>query len=162
MNTGRKIFNTIFGPVCAAGVLFYTYDSNKEFRILIQRRENRIEDLGGKVDRKDIDIYDTAIREVYEETNKKISLSRKRLMSSKYMYLQMGKYMLFIVYATKREFSITDFSDHEVCDYAIDALASSLCIKKREISWESISNLKDQEFNSRINLEVIEKIRSVC
>jgi hypothetical protein len=57
-------------PVMAAGVIIYKVKKNV-VSILLSKNKNVYEDLGGRVDLDDDTIFDTVIREVYEETNKK-------------------------------------------------------------------------------------------
>lgn len=59
----------IYGkPVKAAGIIPYYTDGNSTY-FLLQNNGKWYEDFGGKVEKEDLDIRDTAIRELVEESN---------------------------------------------------------------------------------------------
>jgi len=95
--------------VRAVGALFKTKYLG-ETKILFRHTLDSIEDIGGKTDYKDNNLYDTVIREVTEETNGKLfckrhnyskcskllrSIFRKQRPRSIYSFK--SKYLLFIV-----------------------------------------------------------------
>ena len=83
------------GNVLAAGFLL----RNKE-KYLMQCHKDKnyfYSDFGGKTEYYDVDIYDTVMREVCEESNGYLNVSRKELMQSEKYYFRTSKYLLFIV-----------------------------------------------------------------
>ena len=89
-------------PIRAGGVLFV-----KDGEYLLQKKSKKngfqYSDFGGKTDISDKDIIDTIIREVQEETNNQILLTRNQLNKAKKKYLPKSKYLLFVI-KTKRSF----------------------------------------------------------
>jgi hypothetical protein len=122
---GRPTFYTRSNkPIRAGGVLFI-----KNGNYLLQKKNNcqfsdlggktqncQFSDLGGKTDISDNDIIDTIIREVKEETNNQINITRNTLKKAKIKYLSESKYLLFIIktkYNFKKEISLMgDTEDH--------------------------------------------------
>ena len=86
----------------AGGVLFV-----KDDKYLLQKKLKKgsfqYSDFGGKTDSTDKDIIDTIIREVKEETNNQILLTRNQLKKAKKSYISKSKYLLFII-KTKKSF----------------------------------------------------------
>ena len=86
----------------AGGVLFV-----KDGKYLLQKKPKnnsfQYSDFGGKTDVSDNDIIDTIIREVKEETNNQIILTRNQLNKAKKKYITSSKYLLFII-KTKKNF----------------------------------------------------------
>lgn len=106
-------------PVTATGALIYKNVGNK-MMILIMDNDGKYEDIGGKIDKEDIDIFSAAAREIEEETNNNIMSSDivERLKRSPYVYIPKSKYVVFIVEANKNEMTFTkdDFGDYEFHD----------------------------------------------
>jgi hypothetical protein len=149
-NNTRKIFhlnkrNTIF----AGGVLLYKIDDNQIYVLMsLPSYTNDYEDIGGKIEFTDTNIYDTVIRETMEETNDKIYIDKCRLEKSQSFYNGFGKYMLFLTKATQNESKYTppDFGDYEIHDNI-----------KRKIQWISDTEFLQYANNicKRINFEQI-------
>lgn len=150
----RKFFKTNRGPVYAAGVLFYVYDDENRCKVLVQIKQHKTEDIGGKVDIRDRDIYETVIREVKEETNREIKISKHRLIESKFLYIPKAKYVLFLINATQQEKNLKseDFKNYEYSDYHRNF---------RTLTWEYLVNLNELPLNSRISQEVINQINTL-
>jgi len=103
----------------AGGVLLYRIVDGR-VDILLMNNKGCYEDLGGCTDDDDDDLYDTVSREVYEESNKKISKKSicKRIHTADYIYMPRSKYIIFILEATKDEAELTqyDFGTKEIHD----------------------------------------------
>lgn len=109
----RKIFiNDENKDVLSAGVIFYKVESNK-LKLLLIKKNHIYEDLGGKSDTSDESIKDIAIREVLEESNNILNLTKDRLNYS--IYLNEAKYCLFLVEANENEKQLIseDFGEYE-------------------------------------------------
>lgn len=94
--------------VHAGGCLFYKR-SAQCIQVLIQEIDNKYEDIGGRIDKTDADIYDTICREVEEETNGLITKDaiKDRLKKAPSVYIPNAKYIIFIVEALKEEAKYT-------------------------------------------------------
>lgn len=107
-------------PIRAGGVIIYrkTKDNNIDLLLIFSR--GVYEDIGGRTDNNDDNIYDTVAREVEEETNKVITYDSivDRLSDAKYVYFSQSKYIIFIVEATKKESKLDSevFGDTEIHD----------------------------------------------
>ncbi len=102
-------------PIRAGGIIFYKIDPfTKNIKLLMQYTEridqrtnikrNVYEDIGGKTDEKDNNIYDTITREIVEETNNIITKEIiKEHLDKKHhtFYLKHSKYFLILVEANK-------------------------------------------------------------
>ncbi len=116
---GKKRFcinGDIQYPIAAGGCIFYKCTTDAIY-VLLQLIGNRYEDLGGKVEQTDNDIYDTVAREVNEETNNIICNVvdiKNRLLSAECIYIPNAKYMLFFLEATPHEMHIESTSFGEI------------------------------------------------
>lgn len=115
-------------PLRAGGVLFYKLTED-DIEFLVIDKDDRYEDLGGKTDVGDSDIYRTVSREVFEESNGKFQEKniRDRLISNdKYVYKSSSKYINFLLEVTKEESMLetVDFGTKE-----------TYCNMTREIRW---------------------------
>ena len=74
-------------------------------------------DFGGKTEHTDYDIESTILRELTEETNGKIILSKEELKNVKPKYCSKSKYLLFVI-PTKDKFydQIKEMGDRETLD----------------------------------------------
>lgn len=95
-------------PIRAGGVIIYR-KFNNEIELLLIKKLNRYEDIGGKTDIKDINEFDTVSREVKEETNFVINqkIIKKQLDNNKSIYNYKSKYVLYFVKANKYERKLT-------------------------------------------------------
>jgi hypothetical protein len=119
----RKTFyigNDSTNPIRAGGVIIYrkTKDNNIDLLLIFSR--GIYEDIGGRTDNEDNDIYETVAREVGEETNQIIVYDsiRDRLNNAKYVYFSKSKYVIFLVEATDKESRLTSeiFGETEIHD----------------------------------------------
>jgi hypothetical protein len=119
----RPTFYTHGGkPIRAGGVLFTHPDLGYLMQKKIIQKANKdprpeFSDFGGKTDKVDTDIVDTIVRELAEETNNKLTLTRAELESGKARYFSDSKYILFIV-AAPNSYSkeISEMGDRESHD----------------------------------------------
>lgn len=102
----KKIFVVDDKEVHAAGCLFYKR-SPTCIQLLIQENNKKYEDIGGRIEKADADIYDTVNREIEEETNGLITNTKDRLKKASYVYIPNAKYIIFIMEATKEEAKYT-------------------------------------------------------
>ena len=126
----------------ASGIIFYRI-INDELHFLLQRVKNNsvYEDLGGKIDITDNNIWMTAVREAVEESNgviygKTVDECRNYIMNltERHAYLNTKiKYALFLVHLPGDD--NYDFGD---CEYA-----SGFTIN-RTIEWISINTIKNK------------------
>ena len=105
----------------AGGVLLYRKNKNtEETEVLLIHKvlANEWEDIGGRTDVIDSSIWDTIEREVREETNGLIHVSKERLYNSRVVYNDNAKYLLCILPATEEETGLTtlDFGSVETHD----------------------------------------------
>lgn len=120
MKEQRPTFFTKNGnPIRAGGVLF----THKKLGYLMQKVETKdsnykYTDFGGKTDAVDLDIVDTILRELREETNNELIISRDLLeKKSIKKYLSESKYLIFII-RVKSDFAleIENMGDEEICN----------------------------------------------
>lgn len=133
-------------PIKAGGVLLYRFNKNSMELLLIESR-NVYEDLGGRTDAKDKNIYKTVSRELYEESNKLLKkkdiYKRIKDTSAISIYIPGSKYIIFIIKATPDEAMLTsnDFGDKEFHDNI-----------SRKIKWVPLKELLMPEIiNSKLN-----------
>lgn len=136
-------------PIRATGVLLYKYTEGK-IKILLNKAENEsyYEDLGGKTDVNDETYFDTAIRELSEETNMKIIFTMEQICAAETIYNQKAKYLLFIVEATKEQKTL------EKDDFGKKETHSDI---QREIEWKEALPLKDIQFHPRLQKKKLKK-----
>lgn len=144
----RKIFNFRDDkdmPIMAAGVLLYRYDDNKLKVLTINKKDRKkqdiVEDLGGKIEQTDDTLYDTIIREAYEESNGLIKINKERLEKSNILYMNHCKYALALIEATSNECVLKkdDFGNREIKD-DID----------RTIDWMDYEEFKNAAISPRL------------
>jgi hypothetical protein len=144
-------------PVVASGAVFYRVKKGKMELLLIDNN-GIFEDIGGKSEKFDDDIKNTASREIEEETNgliKEINII-DRMDNS--IYVPRSKYELFIIEANKDEMKLTsdDFGEYELHDNF-----------KRKIKWISKEKLLDKnifkfKLNQRIkNMELFKRLNKI-
>jgi len=106
-------------PVTAAGAIFYKQVGKDMMLLLIENRA-KYEDIGGKIDPDDEDIYEAAAREIEEETNGQIKSDDviERLKTASYIYVPKSKYVIYIIEANADEKKLKkdDFGDREEHD----------------------------------------------
>ena len=91
---------TLENPVSTCGVLFYRFNKGNLQLLLTKYRDEKwpnLDDFGGRIDKEDDDLIDTAIRETCEETNKLILLERYELEKIKLFYNSSYKFATFLV-----------------------------------------------------------------
>ena len=89
-------------PVRAAGILFYTFKNDELYLYILHTIKGVLEDLGGKTESVDNDMYETAAREADEESNSMFNRWGIRSLlykssSNHTVYLKESKYCLFII-----------------------------------------------------------------
>ena len=103
------------GIVYAVGFLL-----RKGNHYLMQKHEDKTykySDFGGKTEYYDKDVYDTAMRELCEESNGYLNLTREELLESEKFYYKKSKYLLFIVDTDKEHTDdISSMGDKEIHD----------------------------------------------
>lgn len=156
----RKTFyldDNVETPVMAAGVLLYKIKKNV-VSILLSHNRNQYEDLGGRVDFDDETIFDTVVREAYEETNELIDKEKlkKRLKTAEYFYSKKSKYVVYLVKANNKEKKLksSDFGDKEIHDNI-----------NRKIKWIKLHKIFDEpklKLNFRLlNIKLHDKLKSL-
>ena len=118
----RPTFYYLFdnnSPIRAGGVIIYRKINNITELLLIKKKD-RYEDIGGKTDVTDENELDTVSREVYEETNSVINkdIIKKQLTYSKSCYCLKSKYILYFVKANiyQKKLISENFGDNEIHD----------------------------------------------
>jgi len=144
-------------PVTAGGAIIYKIVNNK-IKLLLADTRGNYEDLGGRCDLSDRNIYSTIAREVFEESNGLLDkkLIKKRLKKTTPIYIPKSKYLVFIIRATEDESNLicSDFGDIEIHDNI-----------KRKIKWLDLKFIESKViFNDKLawrlkNRKLIEKIK---
>ncbi len=99
----RPTFYINSSPIRASGVLFFRkINTSVELLMINNPYNNYFEDIGGKTDPKDKNIFDTVARETEEETNEIINIPKVKTMLTsknniKRFYIPQSKYMLYII-----------------------------------------------------------------
>jgi ADP-ribose pyrophosphatase YjhB (NUDIX family) len=130
----------------AGGVLFYRTIQDKKELLLIKKGE-QYEDIGGKTDIGDTCIQDTVSREVEEETNSVIKKQyiRKQLDQGHPFYSK-TKYALYFIKANKyeRKLCTEDFGDKEINDNIV-----------RTLHWIPLTDVPNVTLHPRLCLQSI-------
>jgi hypothetical protein len=129
-------------PIRAGGVILYKRTNNNNIEVLLIKKiiDNtcRYEDIGGKTDSSDINIFDTISRETEEETNNVINknIIKTQLINSNLIYSYKSKYVVAFTKANKYERKLnTDlFGTEETHDKII-----------RTIHWVNINNILENK-----------------
>lgn len=128
--------------VTAGGILFYRYNKNR-IEVLLIKKKDQYEDIGGKTEPFDTSILHTATREVEEETNAMIQSRHitPLLYKSHKLYSVQNKYVLYLVKANKyiRKLTTDKFNTHELL-YNIP----------RTIHWVQLSDLYFKKLHPRL------------
>jgi hypothetical protein len=120
----KKIFylsddKVVGEEISAGGVILYRF-KNGNMELLLVENRGLYEDLGGRVDKADKDIYSTVAREANEESNKLLSKSKikKRIKDAPFAYMKRSKYIVYIIKANTDEIKLKsiDFGDKEIHD----------------------------------------------
>jgi hypothetical protein len=146
----RFAFQNRWNIITGSGVILYKWIGNELF-VLLQKNLDinhhnygKYEDLGGKVDKYDVNFFETAAREAQEESNgifKKKNLYT-RMMRGERKIMSVGKtYNVIIMeaidnekYLNSRMFGDTEF--HDGCS--------------REIQWKLFSQIANNDIVPRI------------
>lgn len=137
----RYEHNTIYGPVRAGGVIIYSYKSG-HIKLLLQQKNSRFEDMGGKIDKDDIDINATISREMFEEF-KIIPLSKCiELINGPHdtIYIPNGKYLLYLI------------ENKEISDIPLKAYGKYEDGKARTIHWVNSMGHKNIFLHPRLHI----------
>ena len=162
--------NDINCPVKAAGVIF-TRKGIRRNSILMQELTTKhyIQDFGGKVDNKDVNLLETVSRELFEESNASIYykntkkflsiIQLKRLISNhKYyiLYLKQSKYLLFFV----------NFPNTTMVNFKVSGKYELLDMISRTVKWIPMKDFfdiqKENGLHARLDnkyvLNILEKL----
>lgn len=131
-------------PITAGGAIFYKNVKGKMMLLIIENND-KYEDIGGKIDPDDENIYTAVAREIREETNGLISDDKlaSRLEKANYAYVPKSKYVIFILNAnsTEKILKKKDFGEYEEHDDI-----------KRTIGWISREQLcKSENIQFKMN-----------
>jgi ADP-ribose pyrophosphatase YjhB (NUDIX family) len=104
----KKVFFYKNMPVYAVGTLIYkkSPENNEIEFLLVKNCKNKFEDIGGKTENTDDNIYQTACREMEEETNKIVKgcdISERIKKTRNVVYNMKSKYLVFIIQANNNE-----------------------------------------------------------
>ena len=154
-------------PVSAGGAMIYKI-TDGAMRFLMIKNCGLFEDIGGKIDDTDEDIYTAVAREVEEETNKQILAKNiiKRIKKAEYVYVPRSKYVVFFVEATDNEKKLkkTDFGEYELHDNfprIIGWLTRSEFAKSNVIKFKLNFRLKNKNiFDKLMQIEQCDVIRA--
>jgi len=147
-------------PVTAGGVIIYKYVKGKMMLLIIET-DGKYEDIGGKIDPDDSDVFSAVAREVQEETNEQIMSEDilDRLKIASYVYVPRSKYVVYIVEATVQEKKLkkTDFGEmeeHDAFPRTIGWIARDALMKPQTIQYKMNWRLKSKElFDKLIDIE---------
>ncbi len=133
--------------ITAAGVMIYRFNNN-DIEVLLVDSRGTYEDLGGRVDTKDKDIFSTAAREAFEESNELLNKRKikSRIKTAPFVYVEKLKYIVYIIPANSDEKSLisSDFGDIEEHDNI-----------NRTIKWFPLSVLtKSEIFKDKLNWRI--------
>ena len=134
-------------PIRAGGIIHYKYVDNVMY-LLLSYCNNKFEDLGGKTDKQDINIYETISREVNEESNSKfnkfstLSIIKK---SNACAYITDAKYLVYLVQASNRDaqYDVEDFGSIE---------KHTKC--QRTIMWISAEKFLNDKFKQHLHTRI--------
>lgn len=147
-------------PVTAGGVMIYKYVQSKMMLLIIEV-DGKYEDIGGKIDPEDDDIFCAVARETQEETNNQIMSEDiiDRLKTSPYVYVPKSKYVIYMVEAIddERKLKKADFGDMEEHDgfpRTIGWIARDVLMKPHNIKYKMNWRLKSKQlFDQLIEIE---------
>lgn len=158
----KKIFyinNNENQPIMSAGLLIYKIEDDKvKVLMSFSGKRKKYEDLGGQIELTDKCLHSTINREVIEETNGVIKLTKKRTRQAEidgdYFYNVKSKYVVFLVKATPYEelLDSKNFGDCENKDNLV-----------RTISWQEVNIFSDiKNINFRlITPKLFAKLRQI-
>jgi len=147
-------------PITAGGVMIYKYVQSKMMLLIIDV-DGKYEDIGGKIDPEDDDIFCAVARETQEETNNQIMSEDiiDRLKTAPYVYVPKSKYVIYMVEAIddERKLKKADFGDMEEHDgfpRTIGWIARDVLMKPHNIKYKMNWRLKSKQlFDQLIEIE---------
>jgi hypothetical protein len=147
-------------PITAGGVMIYKYVQNKMMLLIIET-DGKYEDIGGKIDPIDDDIFCAVAREIQEETNNHILSNDiiERLKLAPYIYVPKSKYVIYLVEATNTEKKLkkSDFGDmeeHDAFPRTIGWISRDVLIKPQNVQYKLNWRLKSKAlFDQLIEIE---------
>lgn len=151
MNKNKVRFHLNNQEICAGGVILYRM-INSNIELLLIKSRDKYEDFGGKIDKGDVDIYDTIAREVKEESNNLIDydsiMLRIKDTNNKPVYVKYSKYLVFILEANDLEKELTSemFGTHEIHDNI-----------NRTVHWISMTDFLNLTERKEVNFRLINK-----
>jgi hypothetical protein len=127
-------------------ILFKKHDDITE--LLLIKNRGKYEDLGGRIDKQDKNIYETISREVKEESNGLLSTIYNRIYDTPFIYTRISKYVICLVQATDEESKLKgeDFGDRELHDNI-----------ERTAHWMTIDEFYEHAKNKELNFRLINK-----
>jgi hypothetical protein len=144
-------------PIHACGLVLYKFIDDKLELLLIDK--NKFEDIGGKVENIDNNIYDTVMREVEEETNGIIKGNdiKKRLLKAYNVYIPHAKYIIYFIKANSDEEKLNekDFGNIENKDKIkrkILWIPFSILNKKNIMKYKISERIKSMKFFDKLNI----------
>ena len=103
------------GIVYAVG--FLLRNGNKYLMQIHEDKRYNYSDFGGKTEYYDKDVYDTVMRELCEESNGYLNVTREELLSCETFYCKKSKYLLFVLDTTRSyDDAIMCMGDKEIHD----------------------------------------------
>ena len=128
--------------VTAGGLLIHNKQNNK-YLLQYNYNKNRWDDFGGKVDWGDNNIFDTIIRETYEESNYLIANKNNKINFNKcsFYYIKDCKYFLTII----------DSNNIKICGDLLEyGEIEQSGGYKRKLEWININNKNKINLNGRL------------
>jgi hypothetical protein len=166
MNNKKNLFllynsNIHFNKqVKASGILFYTIKNGQKY-FLMTETNNKLSDIGGKIEDIDLTILDIAIREFCEEINASLfekvenNIKEKTLELIKYLkinikiekeyYIPKSKYLIYIAYLSP---DIMDLHNSESNFFGNIEIAEN---RIRNIFWININKISEYKIHNRVH-----------
>jgi hypothetical protein len=143
----RPVFKFNNNEIKAAGILFYRISKKKrklQF-LMIKDNNNTYSDFGGKTDKCDKNMKETALRETLEESNhifnKKVI--EDQMVNDNPICNIKSKYALYFYELIKVQFKCNDFGSYELHDNI-----------KRTVKWVSYGTLMKMSRENKLNFRL--------
>jgi len=126
-------------PVRAGGFMFYRWDKNKLYFLMI-KKSGKYEDFGGKSDIEDKCIEDMVSREADEESNGIFNknIVKNLILDQNCVYLKPSKYVLYMC-KTYQNYEVEKFGDKEFYENV-----------NRTVEWVPYSKLNKKHIHIRL------------
>lgn len=158
MSKNKIYFNLNDNDICAGGTVLYRIIKNKgelqtdveNIELLLVKNRGAYEDLGGKIDENDSNIYETVAREMKEESNDLIDYNSilERIKIKVPIYVKRSKYAIFLIEAnnSEKELTSTMFGTREIHDNI-----------NRTVHWISLSDFYKFARQKEVNFRLMNK-----